>query len=49
MNKPEVFVNNCASKFDEQSGALKDEATRKIVAQQLEAFVKFIERQVGKA
>ena len=49
LNKPEVFVNNCASKFDEQSGALKDEATRKIVAQQLEAFVKFIERHGGKA
>jgi len=48
LNKPEVFVNNCASKFDERSGALKDEATRKIIGQQLEAFAKFIERHGGK-
>ena len=49
LNKPEVFVVNCASKFDEQSGALTDEATRKVVAQQLEAFAKFIAVHGGKA
>src|SRR6266513_4746647 len=28
LNKPEIFIGNCASKFDEKTGELKDEATR---------------------
>jgi chromate reductase len=48
LNKPEIFVGNCASKFDDKSGELKDEATRTLVKQQLEAFVTFIERHGGK-
>jgi chromate reductase len=44
LNKPEIFVGSCAAKFDEKSGALKDEATRGFIKQQLEAFAKFIER-----
>jgi chromate reductase len=44
LNKPEIFVGNCASKFDEQSGELKDETTRGFVKQQLEAFAKLIVR-----
>lgn len=44
LNKPEVFVGGCAAKLDERTGALKDEATRDFVRQQLEAFATFIER-----
>lgn len=48
FNKPEIFVNNCASKFDEKSGALTDEATRTFIKQQLEGFEKFIAKVNGK-
>jgi len=41
---PEIFVGMAASKFDKDSLKLTDEATRKIVGQQLEGFGKFIER-----
>lgn len=43
MPKPEVFVGNCASKFNDK-GELTDETTRNFVKQQLEAFAKFIAR-----
>ena len=46
--KPEVFVGSCASRFDEKTGALTDEATRGFVKQQLEAFARLIERHAGK-
>jgi chromate reductase len=49
LNKPEIFVGNCASKFDEKTGELKDEATRNFIKQQLVAFAVFIGRIVGKA
>ena len=42
LNKPEIFIGNCASKFDEKTGELKDDVTRNFVVQQLEAFAKFI-------
>ena len=42
--KPEVFVGGCASRFDENTGALTDEATRGFVRQQLAAFASLIER-----
>lgn len=48
FNKPEIFVNNCASKFDEKTGALTDEATQNFIKQQLEGFEKFIGRHGGK-
>jgi chromate reductase len=41
---PEVFVGMAQNKFDKDTLKLTDEATRKIVAQQLEAFATFIER-----
>jgi chromate reductase, NAD(P)H dehydrogenase (quinone) len=41
---PEVFVGSAQTKFDEKTLELKDEPTRKIVAQQLAAFAKFIDR-----
>src|SRR5215813_9758651 len=48
LNKPEVFVGNCASKFDEKTGELTDETTRTFIKQQLEAFAAFIHRLGGK-
>ena len=44
LNKPEIFVGNCASKIDEKTGEIKDEATRNFIKQQLESFAKFIEK-----
>ena len=38
LNKPEIFIGNCAAKFDEKTGELKDEATRGFLKQQLAAF-----------
>jgi chromate reductase, NAD(P)H dehydrogenase (quinone) len=48
LNKPEVFVGNCVSKFDEKTSELKDETTRDFIKQQLDAFAKFIERHGGR-
>jgi chromate reductase len=48
LNKPEIFVANCASRFDEKTGALKDDTTHDLVRQQLEAFAQFIERHGAK-
>jgi hypothetical protein len=41
---PEVFVMSAQNKFDKDTLKLTDEPTRKIVAQQLEGFGKFIAR-----
>jgi chromate reductase len=48
FTKPEIFVNHCASKFDERNGMLTDEATKTLIRRQLEEFEKFIERVGGK-
>ena len=48
LNKPEIFVGNCASKFDEKTGELKDETTRGLIKQQLTAFTAFIARLAPK-
>jgi hypothetical protein len=45
----EIFIGSCASKFDDKTGALKDDITREFIRQQLEAFAKFIERHGGRA
>jgi chromate reductase len=42
LNKPEIFIGNCAAKFDEKTGELKDEGTRGFIKQQLAAFATFI-------
>ena len=42
LNKPEIFIGNCASKLDEKTGELKDETTRNLIKQQLAAFAAFI-------
>lgn len=47
LNKPEIFVGNCASKFNDK-GELTDETTRNFVKQQLEAFGKYIAKIGGK-
>jgi chromate reductase, NAD(P)H dehydrogenase (quinone) len=49
LNKPEIFIGNCASKFDEKTGELKDETTRNFIKQQLAAFATFIEKMGAKA
>jgi chromate reductase, NAD(P)H dehydrogenase (quinone) len=49
LNKPEVFVGGCASKIDEKTGEVKDEATRNFIKQQLDAFAKFVARHGGSA
>jgi chromate reductase, NAD(P)H dehydrogenase (quinone) len=49
LNKPEIFVGGCASKFDEKTGELKDETTRTLITQQLDAFAKFVARHGGKS
>ena len=49
LNKPEIFIGNCASKFDEKTGELKDEATRGLLKQQLSAFATFIARVAPKS
>jgi chromate reductase len=46
LNKPEIFIGGCASKIDEKTGEIKDEATRGFLKQQLAAFATFI-AQVG--
>jgi len=42
LNKPEIFIGNCASKFDEKTGEIKDEATRGFIKQQLAALAALI-------
>jgi chromate reductase, NAD(P)H dehydrogenase (quinone) len=49
LNKPEIFIGNCASKIDEKTGELKDDTTRNFIKQQLEAFARFIERHGAKS
>ena len=50
LNRPEIFIGSCASKFDDKTGELKDDTTRNFIRyEQLEAFAKFIERHGGKA
>jgi chromate reductase len=49
LNKPEIFIGNCASKFDEKTGELKDETTRGFIKQQLAAFPPYIARIAPKA
>jgi chromate reductase, NAD(P)H dehydrogenase (quinone) len=48
LNKPEIFIGNCAAKFDEKTGELKDETTRGLIKQQLAAFATFIARVAPK-
>ena len=47
LNKPEIFIGNCAQRLDEKSGKITDEATVGFVKQQLAAFAKFIAAHGG--
>ena len=49
LNKPEIFIGNCAAKLDEKTGELKDEATRGFIKQQLASFATFIARVAAKS
>ena len=49
LNKPEIFIGNCAQKFDDKTGELKDETTRNLIKQQLAAFATLIGKVSGKA
>ena len=48
LNKPEIFVGSVASRIDDKTGEIKDETTRNLIKQQLEAFAHFIERHGAK-
>ena len=49
LNKPEIFVGSCATRLDDKTGQIKDEATVGFIKQQLDAFAKFIARHGGRA
>jgi chromate reductase, NAD(P)H dehydrogenase (quinone) len=42
LNKPEIFIGNCAQRIDDKTGKITDEATVGFIRQQLAAFAKFI-------
>jgi len=42
LNKPEIFIGNCAQRIDDKTGQIKDEQTVGFIKQQLAAFAKFI-------
>ncbi len=47
LNKPEIFIGNCAQRIDEKTGKITDEATIGFIRQQLAAFAEFIARHGG--
>ena len=42
LNKPEIFIGNCAQRIDAKTGKITDEQTIGFIRQQLAAFAKFI-------
>jgi chromate reductase, NAD(P)H dehydrogenase (quinone) len=42
LNKPEIFIGNCAQRIDDKTGKITDETTIGFIKQQLAAFAKFI-------
>ena len=46
LNRPEIFIGNCAQKIDAKTGLITDQPTVGFITQQLAAFAKFIERLV---
>jgi chromate reductase, NAD(P)H dehydrogenase (quinone) len=49
LNKPEIFIGNCAQKIDDKTGKITDEATVGFIKQQLAAFAKFIAAHGGRS
>jgi chromate reductase, NAD(P)H dehydrogenase (quinone) len=48
FGRPEVFIGQASTKFDDKTGQLKDETAIKIIKTQLEGFEKFIAKMSGK-
>jgi chromate reductase, NAD(P)H dehydrogenase (quinone) len=48
LNKPEVFIGNCAQRIDDKAGKVTDELTIGFIKQQLAAFAKFIAAHGGR-
>ena len=48
LNKPEIFVGNCAQRIDDKTGQITDAQTKELIRQQLAAFEKFIGAHGGK-
>lgn len=46
LQQPEIYIGNAGSRFDD-SGKLKDESTRKLLASFVEAFGKWIDKVRG--
>ena len=44
LNKPEIFIANCAQRIDQATGRITDQQTMELVKKQLTAFAGFIER-----
>ena len=42
LNKPEIFIGNCAQRIDDKTREITDPSTRELIQQQLAAFSKFI-------
>jgi chromate reductase, NAD(P)H dehydrogenase (quinone) len=42
LNKPEIFIGNCAQRIDDKTGKITDEVTIGFIRQQLAAFAKFM-------
>jgi chromate reductase len=47
LNKPEIFIGNCAQRIDDKTGRITDAQTRELIRQQLAAFAKFIAAHGG--
>ncbi len=48
LNKPEIFIGNCAQRIDEKTGQITDAQTKELIKTQLAAFAKFIGAHGGK-
>ena len=48
LNKPEIFIGNCATRIDDKAGEIKDAQTKELIKQQLASFAKFIAAHGGK-
>jgi len=42
LNKPEIFIGNCAQRIDDKTRRITDAQTRDLIKQQLAAFARFI-------
>ena len=49
LNKPEIFIGNCAQRLDERTGQITDAQTRDFIKQQLAVFAKCIAAHGGKS